>query len=91
MFVRHRLASIPTRAQQRAPGRTTRFQHLLVAPMRRLAKARKSLDVIGIKLYNSLPTELKNSSTNAIFRGNLKKILLDMACYTIDEFHDKYH
>lgn len=87
LSVRKNLGSYKTRAQQH--GWNTRGQHLLLVPPRKLAKSRASRGVMGPRLYNALPTDIKNASSDAIFKNKLKKVLLDLACYTIDEFFEK--
>lgn len=66
--------------------RPSRRQHLLVPPRRRLAKARAMLDVVGPNLYNCIPTNITNSPSDAIFTNKLKNMLIELACYNINEF-----
>lgn len=83
-YVRSNLGLYMSRGQ--CHGRNTRGQHLLLVPRRRLAKARKSLSVIGVKIYNTLPNDVINTESDAIFANKLKKMLIDLACYDINEF-----
>jgi hypothetical protein len=69
-----------------AHSRSTRRRNLLITPRCRLAKSRKSLGVIGVKLYNSLPQDISELDNDILFRNKLKTLLIDRAYYSIDEF-----
>ena len=43
---------------------------------------------MGIKIYNSLPSHIKNESNNyKKFESLLKKLLCENAFYSLEEFH----
>jgi hypothetical protein len=66
--------------------RPSRRQHLLVPPRRRLAKARSALSVVGPNLYNRVPFDIKNSTSDTVFLKKLNDMLINMACYNVNEF-----
>ncbi|XP_063625657.1 uncharacterized protein LOC134797365 [Cydia splendana] len=53
-------------------NRTSRRQPLLIAPNRRLAKARAALSVAGASIYNHVPLNIKEAKSNAAFSKKLK-------------------
>lgn len=78
-YVRANVDQYATHSQARRINR-------LIVPRCRLARARKSLGILGVKLYNLLPEEIKLAKTNEKFDQNLKAMLTDLACYSVDEF-----
>lgn len=48
----------------------------------------KSPNNAGIKYFNKLPNDIKNSKSQAIFVGRLKKMLADNCFYTLNEFEN---
>jgi hypothetical protein len=42
---------------------------------------------MGIKLYNKLPTQIKQVNTYKSFKKEVKKFLVHNAIYTIEEFY----
>jgi exonuclease III len=67
----------------------TRHKTHLHPPLLRLSRYQKAVYYTGIKLFNSLPSKLKdmiNSKTQ--FKKELKKFLLHGSFYTIDEYHN---
>jgi hypothetical protein len=71
---------------QYATHSSARRNNCLIIPRCRLAKTRKSLGVLGAKLYNLLPEEIKLSKTDKMFDNKLKTMLTDIACYSVNEF-----
>ena len=58
-------------------------------PLLRLSKYQKGVYYTGIKLFNSLPSKLKDGiNDNAQFKTELKKFLLQGSFYTIDEYYN---
>lgn len=86
-YVRANLDQYTSRGQSHS--RNTRGAHLLLVPSRRLAKARKSLGVLGVNIYNTLPSDIIKSPSDKIFTRKLKDMLIDLACYSIAEFMSK--
>jgi hypothetical protein len=58
-------------------------------PLLRLSKYRKGVYYTGIKLFNSLPSKIKDMNNNKTqFKKELKKFLLRGSFYTVDEYLD---
>jgi hypothetical protein len=56
-------------------------------PLLRLSRCQKGVHYTGIKLFNSLPSKLKDLNNNKIqFKKELKKFLLHGSFYTVDEY-----
>ncbi|KAI5631722.1 hypothetical protein NE865_15549 [Phthorimaea operculella] len=67
-------------------SRNTRQRHDLRHTKVRLAKYKKSLNIIGPRLYNKIPCEIKDTKTYGSFVLKLKTKLLNDAVYSINEF-----
>ena len=63
----------------------TRFRSQLLVPYHRLTTSQRTIGYQGIKMFNSLKDDLKSLPTER-YKIALKKILLDNAFYSIDEF-----
>ncbi|KAJ2940455.1 hypothetical protein O0L34_g138 [Tuta absoluta] len=83
-IIRKNLSNLQTYAQKH--NRNTRGRLQLYAPPKRLAKSRKSVEILGIKIYNALPDKLKNVESDKVFISQLKRKLQNMACYDLNEF-----
>lgn len=59
-------------------GRQTRQTDNIIIHFRRTTNAQKSLFYIGIKKYNELPIEVKNSERLEIYKRRLKKYILGL-------------
>ena len=67
----------------------TRQKNFLHPPLLRLSRYQKGVYYTGIKLFNSLPSKLKDRiNDNAQFKKELKKFLLHGSFYTIDEYYN---
>lgn len=65
----------------------TRQKNDFHKPSSNLSIYQKGVRFAGIKLFNSLPTDLKIQSENIkLFRTNLKKYLITHTFYSVDEF-----
>jgi hypothetical protein len=82
-YVRRHLHKLPTNAEHL--NSNSRRRHHLYVPARRLAKSSKSLRVMGPKIYNAIPNEIKEAPSDTTFTSKLKKLLADMPFYTVDE------
>jgi len=52
-----------------------------------LAKYQKEAYFTGIKIFNNLPTHIKNVANEIqVFKKTLKRFLLDNSFYSIDEY-----
>lgn len=63
----------------------TRCQNLLRTPFHRLSTTQKYVDYWGVKIYNKLP-ETMCAQKMIRFTKDLKKLLLQNAYYSLDEF-----
>jgi hypothetical protein len=67
----------------------TRHKTNLHPPLLRLSKHQKGVYCMGIKLFNSLSSRVKDLNNNKTqFKKELKKILLRGSFYTVDEYLD---
>lgn len=85
-YIRRNLDQLPTNADK--VHSVSRRRNLLYVPRQRLAKSKKSVHIMGLKLYNILNDDIKQSPSDAIFAKKLKALLLQMACYSIEDFFD---
>jgi hypothetical protein len=72
--------------QQHQHQYLTRFNNNFQYPRHRLTLAQKTPQYMGRKLFNKLPTFLKDSIMEDSFKNNLKTFLIEQAYYSIDEF-----
>ncbi|KAI5634643.1 reverse transcriptase (RNA-dependent DNA polymerase) domain-containing protein [Phthorimaea operculella] len=86
-IIRKNISNIQTYAHRH--NRNTRGRLQLYAPPKRLAKSRKSVETLGIKIYNALPDKIKNVESDKIFASQLKIKLQNMACFDLKEFFDE--
>lgn len=63
----------------------TRNKDKLAIPSTRLCKVNKSFKGISIKLYNKLPSSIKEMSTNK-FKNVVKRNLLSKAYYCVNDY-----
>lgn len=63
----------------------TRRRDDIRVPYHRLTATQKSLDFWGTKLYNSIPTEMKELQHQR-FKIEVKKMLILKECYSLEEF-----
>jgi hypothetical protein len=55
----------------------------------KLKKFQTGVDYMGVKIYNSLPTYIKNEINNAkVFELLLNKFLLKNSFYSLEEFYN---
>lgn len=64
----------------------TRLKNLLLPDKHSTALYQKGAHYNGCRLYNLLPTEIKNCTTQYSFKKKLKNYILDINPYTLDEF-----
>lgn len=64
----------------------TRTSTLFRVPLSRLNLTKRGPVPLGIKLFNSLPGELKNCPDQKCFRNGVKSLLLSRCVYGVDEF-----
>lgn len=67
-------------------GFNTRYKNNFCVPNSRGRIAYTSPGRFGIKIFNRLPEEIKNSNTIFNFKNNLKTFLMTKCFYSIDEF-----
>ena len=67
----------------------TRSVDLLNIPRHRLSTTQRTATYTAIKIYNGLPTQMKELTSKCL-KIKLKQILLDSAPYTIEEFTDMF-
>jgi hypothetical protein len=66
----------------------TRQHHNFHQPSANLTKYQTAVFYMGIKIYNSLPSYIKNESNNyKKFESLLKKLLHENTFYSLEEFH----
>lgn len=58
-------------------------------PRRRLAKARAELSVAGTHIYNCVSEDIKSLKSDVLFKNKLKTMLIERACYSVNEFLQK--
>jgi hypothetical protein len=83
-YVRKNLERFPTFGD--AHDRNTRHRDRLRPPSIRLSKSKKFLLSIGPKVYNAIPSEIKNASNDRVFTNRLKSKLICDALYSVNEF-----
>ena len=64
----------------------TRNKNKFAVAQHRLKLSENSCAYIGVKLYNSLPDEIKQIKTHATFRKKLKQFLIDKTLYSVEDF-----
>jgi len=65
----------------------TRNSYNLHHPLPHLTKFQKGVHCAGIKLFNHLPTFIKNTINDTkVFKKTLKKFLMVNSFYSIEEF-----
>lgn len=84
MLVRENLSEIPKIGD--AHRYPTRHGGYLRCPSHRLALTESGVMHAGIKFYNKLPEEIKNSETRLSFKSALKHFLLEGEFYSVNEF-----
>ncbi|KAJ2937428.1 hypothetical protein O0L34_g18616 [Tuta absoluta] len=83
-YVRSHMAEFPATMRFSARG----GQRL--APTRhRLEKTGKSLSVMGPKIFNKLPSDIRDAKTYPIFVNKLKNFLAQKAYYSVKDFIDE--
>jgi hypothetical protein len=61
--------------------------YLYLLPIINLTKCQKGAQYAGIKIFNYLPTHIKNvASEKQILKLTLKRFLLDSSFYSTDEY-----
>jgi hypothetical protein len=71
-------------------GFNTRFQYYLHIPTANLTVYQKGVCYSGARIYNHLPTALKQLSHDTIkFKAALKRFLLTNSFYTLEEFYNR--
>ncbi|CAG9820833.1 unnamed protein product [Phaedon cochleariae] len=65
---------------------TTRARGLLIASPHQTFLYQRSHLYLGPKLFDKLDVSIKDSKIISIFRGQLKEYLMEINCYTVDEF-----
>ena len=59
----------------------------LCIPKHNLASTNETLMVFGLKIYNSLPIEIKEISNIKYFSIRVKKMLIQICPYNLDDAH----
>lgn len=49
----------------------------------------RNLHCLGIRLYNKIPIDIKESKTTILFKKKVKKLLLQKCFYSIEEFTEQ--
>lgn len=65
---------------------TTRYKHNLIPDQHSTARYQKSLYFNGCKIFNALPTSIKESQNIGIFKKRLKLLLNSKNCYSLEDF-----
>ena len=63
----------------------TRHRNDISIPTHSLSKVNKTYKIYGLKIHNSLPTEIKVIEDPTIFKKKIKRALLRMCPYTLDD------
>lgn len=66
----------------------TRNKNDIRIPKHKLQFASKGIGIIGARMYNALPLGIKNITCNKQLLGALKKLLIEKAFYSLDEFYN---
>lgn len=64
----------------------TRNKENFHIPLTRLDINKKSVDCLGLKIYNKLPSIIKHSENIRKFKTSLKKYLQQYTIYSVNEF-----
>jgi hypothetical protein len=83
-YVRRNLKQFPTRSNAR--GENCRRSGELYPPRTRLAKSKKCMHTVGPKVYNKIPLEIKQATSDGSFNKKLKSKLVSNAYYSVDAF-----
>ena len=67
-------------------GRVTRQSENFYLPSHRIDKTTESASFMGLKLFNSLPSDLKAAKGEKKFGEKLKQHLLSLTIYSVDQF-----
>jgi len=68
----------------------TRFQNEMLIPYHRTNKSQNNFRYMSIKLYNALPTNLKQINNARIFKSEAKKMLIEGEFYSIEEYYSNF-
>lgn len=69
----------------------TRSRHTLAFPIHKSTFFEKSPFYAGIRIYNKLPTEIKDSNSARQFRRRLIEYLTEKAYYSVREFQESHY
>lgn len=83
-YVFERVGSLRTR--ENIHYYNTRARADLLVPFRRLKITADAPSCLGLRLYNLLPDRYKTADKMSIFRSWLKTLLLEMCCYSVEEY-----
>lgn len=64
----------------------TRQRNALIVPFRHIRLTSRTPDCMGVQLYNLLPGNCKEAASLKAFRHRVKELLLELCCYTVDEY-----
>nr|CAI5825776.1 unnamed protein product [Callosobruchus analis] len=67
-------------------SKNTRQKNKIYVPYRRYHVGYNAPDCLGLRLYNKLPSYIKESSNIKIFKTRLKKLLVELCIYKLDDF-----
>jgi hypothetical protein len=68
----------------------TRYKNNLHLPLTGLTLVQKGVAYSGCKIYNHLPPQIKNISSNiTLFKHKLKKFLLRYTFYSVNEYYQQ--
>lgn len=65
----------------------TRQRSDFCIPLTKLNITKNAPNVLGLKLFNKLPVDLKNAMTLSSFKNGLKKLLIGKTIYSLSEFY----
>jgi hypothetical protein len=58
----------------------------LAYPMHRTAAFERTPHYAGLRLFNKLPTHIRDQSCFEIYKSHLKQFLIEKVCYSLDDF-----
>ena len=91
VYILRAIMFIHNNKDQQFPTRNTIHEHdtrnsqLLITPRHRLTRTQRTPSYSAIKLYNALPTHMKNLNPGKL-HATLKELLISNVPYSIDEF-----
>lgn len=84
IYVRANVNTFPTNGQNH--DYSTRHGSTLIPSKHHTALMEKSISYAGIRLYNKLPTHIKNKRSDRSFKTSLKEFLYEKAYYSVKDY-----